>query len=100
MGPLPPAIIQSMSYFAPLFSHRVWSQAQVLLTGAILAPGKRTVSALLRVMGLDHRSDFKPITGCSIAAYGLVLKAARFCCRYSLLRLPPAAGWFLAWTIR
>ncbi len=59
MGPLPPAIIQSMSYFAPLFSFRVWPQAQVLLTGAILAPGKRTVSALLRVMGLDHRSDFQ-----------------------------------------
>ena len=59
MGPLPPAIIQTMSYFAPLFSFRVWPHAQVLLTGAILAPGKRTVSALLRVMGLDHRSDFQ-----------------------------------------
>ena len=59
MGPLPPAIIQSMSYFAPLFSPRVWPHAQVLLTGAIVAPGKRTVSALLRVVGLDHRSDFQ-----------------------------------------
>ena len=59
MGPLPPAIIQCMSYFAPLFSSRVWPHAQVLLTGAILAPGKRTVRALLRVMGLDHRSDFQ-----------------------------------------
>ena len=59
MGPLPPTIIQCMSYFAPLFSSRVWPHAQVMLTGAILAPGKRTVSALLRVMGLDHRSDFQ-----------------------------------------
>ena len=59
MGPLPPAIIQCMSCFAPLFSSRVWPHAQVLLTGAILVPGKRTVSALLRVMGLDHRSDFQ-----------------------------------------
>ena len=99
MGPLPPTIIQSMSSFAPLFSARVWPHAQVLLTGAILAPGKRTVRALLRVMGLDHRSD-KPITGCSIAASGPVLKAAGGCCRYCWLRLPPAAGWFLAWTIR
>ena len=48
-----------MLSFAPLFSFRVWPHAQVLLTGAILAPGKRTVSALLRVMGLDHRSDFQ-----------------------------------------
>lgn len=59
MGPLPPTMIQIMSSFAPLFSARVWPHAQVLLTGAILAPGKRTVSALLRVMGLDHRSDFQ-----------------------------------------
>ena len=59
MGPLPPTIIQTMLSFAPLFSFRVWPHAQVLLTGAILAPGKRTVSALLRVMGLDHRSDFQ-----------------------------------------
>ena len=59
MGPLPPTIIQIMSHFAPLFSPRVWPHAQVLLTGALLAPGKRTVSALLRVMGLDQRSDFQ-----------------------------------------
>ena len=59
MGPLPQDIIQFMSHFAPLFSGRVWPHAQVLLTGAILAPGKRTVSALLRVMGLGHRSDFQ-----------------------------------------
>ena len=59
MGPLPPTIIQTMLSFAPLFSSQVWPHAQVLLTGAILAPGKRTVSALLRVMGLDHRSDFQ-----------------------------------------
>ena len=59
MGPLPPTIIQIMSSFAPLFSARVWPHAQVLLTGAILAPGQRTVRALLRVMGLDHRSDFQ-----------------------------------------
>ena len=59
MGPLPPTIIQTMLSFAPLFSSQVWPHAQVLLTGAILAPGKRTVSALLRVLGLDHQSDFQ-----------------------------------------
>jgi hypothetical protein len=47
-------IISLIAVFAPLFSERVWSHAQVLLMGAILAPGKRTVSAILRVMG---RSD-------------------------------------------
>jgi hypothetical protein len=38
--------------FAPIFSKRIWSHVQVLLMGAILAPGKRTVTAVLRLTGL------------------------------------------------
>ena len=45
--------------FRPLFSASVWRTAMVLLTGAILAPGKRTVSAVLRVMGLAHHSNYQ-----------------------------------------
>lgn len=45
MPPLPPEIISILSSFAPLFSARVWPQAQTLLVGALLAAlGKRTVS--------------------------------------------------------
>jgi len=57
MPPLPEAIIPVLAPFAPLFSHRVWCHAQVLLLGAILTSGARTVTAALRVMGLamDHR---------------------------------------------
>ncbi|MGH8071096.1 MAG: IS701 family transposase, partial [Candidatus Entotheonellia bacterium] len=51
MPPLPDAIILVLAPFAPLFSHRVWLHAQVLLLGAILAPRARTVTAALRVMG-------------------------------------------------
>lgn len=36
--------------FAPLFSQPVWEPAIVLVVGAILAAGQRTVSANLRVM--------------------------------------------------
>ncbi len=32
--------------FAPLFFQRSWRHAEVLLLGAILAPGKRTVTSL------------------------------------------------------
>jgi len=55
--PLPAAIIRVLGPFAPLFSHRVWLRAQLLLRGAILTPGARTVTAALRVMGLamEHR---------------------------------------------
>ena len=45
--------------FAPLFSARVWPYAQALLLGAILAPGKRTVSAVLRVLGLGDLAQFQ-----------------------------------------
>ena len=45
--------------FVPLFSRRVWPYVQTLLAGAILAPGKRTVSAALRVMGLGQTEQFQ-----------------------------------------
>ena len=58
MPPLPEAIILVLAPFTPLFSHRVWLHAQVLLVGAMLAPGARTVTAALRVMGLAAERHF------------------------------------------
>src|SRR5215510_13146949 len=58
MPHLPDAIIQVFASFAPLFSDRVWLHAQVLLLGAILTPGARTVTAALRVMGLATERHF------------------------------------------
>src|SRR5918999_981210 len=58
MPPLPEAIILVLAPFAPLFSHRVWLHAQLLLVGAMLAPGARTVTAALRVMGLAAERRF------------------------------------------
>ena len=48
-----------IAVFAPVFSRRVWQHVQVLLAGAILAPGRRTVTALLRVMGLSDERHFQ-----------------------------------------
>jgi hypothetical protein len=59
MPTLPKPIIQVLDQFAPLFSQRVWRWAVVLLVGAILAPGKRTVTAALRVMGLSDEVHFQ-----------------------------------------
>jgi hypothetical protein len=44
--------------FAPLFRYRSWRHAEVLLIGAILAPGQRTVSTLLRRAGLVRERRF------------------------------------------
>jgi DDE superfamily endonuclease len=58
MPPLPEAIILVLTPFAPLFSARVWRHAHVLLLGAILTPGARTVTAALRAMGLAAERRF------------------------------------------
>lgn len=58
MPPLPEAIILVLAPFAPLFSHRVWLHAQLLLLGAILTPGARTVTAALRATGLAAERRF------------------------------------------
>jgi hypothetical protein len=49
-------------FYATILSRRVWPHVQVLLAGAILAPGKRTVSAVLRVMGLGRTEHFPSAT--------------------------------------
>jgi hypothetical protein len=58
MRTLPPKMIRVVAPFAPLFSKRVWQNAQVLLMGAILAPGRRTVGSALRAIGLDQHERF------------------------------------------
>lgn len=45
--------------FAPMFrQQRTWRNAELLLIGAILAPGKRTVTSLLRIVGLSRERRF------------------------------------------
>src|SRR6266700_6278652 len=56
---LPKRIIQVLRCFEEAFSERVWEWAKVLLIGAILAPGERTVTAMLRVMGLHQEQQFQ-----------------------------------------
>jgi hypothetical protein len=45
--------------FAPLFSTGVWGYAEVLLLGAILAPGQRTITSVLRIVGLGSEKHFQ-----------------------------------------
>jgi hypothetical protein len=59
MLPLPPDMISLLLAFAPLFSPPIFPYVQILVVGAILAPGKRTVTAILRVMGLEQCRRFQ-----------------------------------------
>ena len=56
---LPSDYLTLIATFAPVFSARVWRQVQILLIGAILAPGKRTVTSVLLVMGLSQTQHFQ-----------------------------------------
>src|SRR5215217_125436 len=58
MRTLPTTMIRLLAPFAPLFSDCVWQHVQLLLTGLILAPGKRTVASALRAVGLDKEKRF------------------------------------------
>ena len=56
---LPVEIANIILPFAPLFSKRVWSHAQILVVGALLATGKRTITSILGVMGLSEEEHFQ-----------------------------------------
>ena len=51
-------IIQLLSVFAVAMTAPTFAKSLVLVYGAILAPGTRTVSAILRVMGLGDLDTF------------------------------------------
>jgi hypothetical protein len=67
---VPTVVLTWMQPFRPCFTAPVWERVIVLVMGAVLAPGKRTVTAALRVMGLEAISNF---TG-----YHQVLNRARW----------------------
>ena len=58
MRTLPTTMIRVLVPFAPLFSKCVFQHVQLLLTGSILAPGKRTVTSALGAMGLDKEKRY------------------------------------------
>jgi len=58
MDGLPAALSGVLEQFAPVFRRRVWERAELLVVGALLCPGARTVAAALRVLGLDQSRAF------------------------------------------
>jgi hypothetical protein len=56
---VPPVLATWLSVFRPCFTAPVWNRILVLVAGAVLAPGKRTVTQALRVMGLADAPSFR-----------------------------------------
>jgi DDE superfamily endonuclease len=56
--PLPHDLQVRLDGFADLFTRPTWANILVLLAGVILAPGRRTVTAALRILGRDVDPHF------------------------------------------
>ena len=78
---LPITFTSVIGVFAPVFSRPVWQHVKVLMTGADLAPGKRTVTAILQIMGRSAAPDFQTYHRVLNRAVWSPLKASRLLLR-------------------
>ena len=76
---VPKVLAEWMRPFASSFTPAIWRHVLVLIAGSLLAPGRRTVTAALRVMGLDQGAGF--------AVYHRVLSTGRWSSRAVACRL-------------
>ena len=76
---VPEVLAVWMQPFGCFFTSAVWRHVLVLVAGVVLAPGRRTVTAALRVMGLDQEAGF--------AVYHRVLSLGRWSSRAIAHRL-------------
>jgi hypothetical protein len=86
VGTVPRSLADWMWPFVRCFTGSTWDHVLVLVAGALLSPGRRTVSTALRVMDLDQTASF--------AVYHRVLSTARWSARrvaHRLLHLLVAA---------
>src|SRR5215210_7711411 len=70
---VPEVLAAWMQPFASSFTTASWRHVLVLVAGSLLAPGRRTVTAALRIMGLDQAPGF--------AVYHRVLSLGRWSSR-------------------
>ena len=56
--PLPPRFLSLLAGFTSLFTRPTWPNVLMLLAGVILAPGRRTVTAALRILGRERDPGF------------------------------------------
>src|SRR4051812_12047510 len=70
---VPRILVEWLWPFVGCFTASTWIHVPVLVAGAVLCPGRRTVTATLRVTGLDQTASF--------AVYHRVLSTARWSAR-------------------
>ena len=76
---MPKTIMNLLDPFAPIFDRRTWVKVRELVAGAILSPGKRTVTSALRAIGKAQQMNY--------AKYHHVLNRAKWSSREVSLTL-------------
>jgi DDE superfamily endonuclease len=90
MPTLPAELLPLIVEFAPLFSKPVWEHAKILIIGAILAIGKRTVTACLRVTGKSEEVHFQNYHRVLNRARWSALQAAQVLLRMLVMTFAPS----------
>lgn len=90
MQTLPAELLPLIVEFAPFFSKPVWEHAKILLVGAILAVGKRTVTACLRIMGKSDEAHFQNYHRVLNRACWSALRVARVMLRILITTFAPS----------
>src|SRR5688500_7407752 len=81
---LPNTFFSVIAIFVPVFLQPVWQHAKVLPAGAILASGKPTVAAVLRIMGKADEAHCQTYHRVLNRAAWSPFKASRFLLRFLL----------------
>jgi hypothetical protein len=80
MLPLPARLAGIIVVFAPMFVHHPWRHAHILLVGAIVTPGRRVVTSVLRIMRRAQMRRF-------VNVYRILNRAAWYPCSGSHILL-------------
>src|SRR4051812_39572226 len=89
---MPAVLLPLIVEFASLFSKPVWEHAKVLVVGAMLATGKRTVTAGLRGMGLRQEQCCVNYHRVLPRAQWSLLAASHLLLRLLITRFAPAGA--------
>jgi hypothetical protein len=89
MRTLSAELLSLIVVFQPLFTKPTWEHAKLLLLGALLQRGKRTVTACLRVVGLSQEERFQSYHRVLNRASWSATLAARILLGLIILIFPP-----------
>lgn len=90
---LPKPILAVLERFRPEFSRPTWGRVLGLITGTLLARGRRTVSSALRAIGHGEQSGWQRFHDVLARASWFPLRLARRLLGLLIAAFAPEAAW-------